>query len=485
MSRRLSIFSSIKKEARPAIPSEDIAKHSASRIVSLFSHFSNENYIGEPVSILEHSWQAYELAVDADENPTVALACLLHDVGHLLGLEAGFPPGMNGFGTPDHENIAANFLKKLHFPDDLSYLVSQHVNAKRYLVHRVADYPLSEASKATLEFQGGKMTEEECVEAEKNPLWQTVIRMRRYDELSKQTEMELPDDIMYLIYQLCYAEVMKSMTEKKVYSFSPYTLSSEQERYYELNGYLLIKSPVIMQNMNLPEIASEVMSLPSSPHWPWLIHSELVVDDTCDFFSTSCDKIQPCRVENFSTHHVEWNRIQKFCSDISGQLFGNAACLFKDKLNYKFPKGEGYKLHQDVTAYVSDKFAKDHITAMVVVDTIEPDMGPLELAPGKHKDGIFENHKGVILAEEEEKHGMVFKPILASSGDLVFFSSYLPHKSSKNVSKNPRRIAFLTFNPENQGKFHHQYYAEKRASFETGTGGTISINDDFNGRIVK
>merc|ERR1711871_375137 len=123
----------------------------------------------------------------ADENATVALACLLHDVGHVLGLEAGFPPDMTDFGTPDHDVAAAKFLKKLHFSDDLSYLVSQHVNAKRYLVHRVADYPLSEASKAALELQGGEMTEEECVEAEKHSLWQTVIRMRRYHELSKQT----------------------------------------------------------------------------------------------------------------------------------------------------------------------------------------------------------------------------------------------------------------------------------------------------------
>ena len=262
MSKRLSIFSSAKKETRTAISSEDIAKHSASRIVSLFSHFSNENYIGEPVSILEHSWQAYELATDADENDTVCLACFLHDVGHILGLEAGFPPGMNGFGTPNHESIAATFLRALHFPEELSYLVSQHVNAKRYLVHRVKDYPLSEASKATLEFQGGEMTEEECIEAEKHPLWQTVIRMRRYDELSKETEKKLPDDIMYLIYQLTYAEVMKSLSDKNVYSFSPYTLSSEQERFYELNGYLVVKSPVIMQNLNLPEIANEIMNLP-------------------------------------------------------------------------------------------------------------------------------------------------------------------------------------------------------------------------------
>ena len=103
----------------------------------------------------------------------------------------------------------------------------------------------------------------------------------------------------------------------------------------------------------------------------------------------------------------------------------------------------------------------------------------------KRLDSIFENQKGVILADEEAKQGMVFEPILASSGDLVFFSSYVPHRSSRNESVRPRRIAFLTFNPESQGKYHNQYYAEKRASFMAGTGGTISINDDFSGRIVN
>ena len=83
------------------------------RIGSLFEQHAEANYIGEPVSIMEHSWQAYSLAREAGESEEACVACLLHDIGHMLGLEAGFPAGMKGCGTLDHEGIAADFLKGL------------------------------------------------------------------------------------------------------------------------------------------------------------------------------------------------------------------------------------------------------------------------------------------------------------------------------------------------------------------------------------
>jgi len=105
------------------------------RLISLFQNIAKENYIGEPVTILEHSWQAYMCACreyDLDVFPSsstiiktkgieqekrihehIAIASLLHDIGHMLGLEAGFSPGMAGCGTPNHEGIGGDFLSKL------------------------------------------------------------------------------------------------------------------------------------------------------------------------------------------------------------------------------------------------------------------------------------------------------------------------------------------------------------------------------------
>merc|ERR1712185_705501 len=107
-------------------------------------------------------------AREAGENVEAQVAMLLHDIGHLVGLEAGFEPAMDGCGTEDHEGIGAVFAGALGFPDSVSYLIAQHVNAKRYRCARDPAYMerLSDASKTTLRHQGGPFTEAECLEAE-------------------------------------------------------------------------------------------------------------------------------------------------------------------------------------------------------------------------------------------------------------------------------------------------------------------------------
>ena len=92
----------------------DTAQWAADRIALLFQLHANADYIGEPVSILEHSWQAYEAAKKDDAPTKVQVASLLHDVGHMLGMEAGYPIGMDGCGIENHEKIGGDFLLSLN-----------------------------------------------------------------------------------------------------------------------------------------------------------------------------------------------------------------------------------------------------------------------------------------------------------------------------------------------------------------------------------
>ena len=66
---------------------------------------------------------------------------------------------MDGCGAKNHEGIGADYLKNLGFPERTCEIVRGHVNAKRYLCWKNPDYfqKLSDASKTTLGFQGGKM----------------------------------------------------------------------------------------------------------------------------------------------------------------------------------------------------------------------------------------------------------------------------------------------------------------------------------------
>ena len=61
------------------------------------------------------------------------------------------------------------------------------MEAKRYLTLRQPGYyqRLSEASRRTLEYQGGVMSEDEADVFERDPLFEVSLRMREWDERAK------------------------------------------------------------------------------------------------------------------------------------------------------------------------------------------------------------------------------------------------------------------------------------------------------------
>jgi phosphonate degradation associated HDIG domain protein len=153
------------------------------------------DYIGEPISQIEHAAQAAALAEQANAPDDIVIAALLHDIGHLLPNQTP----MGDYGNLDHETLGADYLKKMGFPDATCALIKGHVQAKRYLTYKYPAYhqKLSEASKATLVQQGGMMTEEEAAMFESDPLFEWHLKMRAWDELAKMEQVPLPDFIKY------------------------------------------------------------------------------------------------------------------------------------------------------------------------------------------------------------------------------------------------------------------------------------------------
>src|SRR5258708_32702064 len=114
--------------------------------------------------------QAAQLAEEQGYDEEVILAAFLHDIGHIC-VDARGDNGavsayrqMDGFGIIDHEEIGAEFLGEKGFSRKIVRLVESHVEAKRYLTFKDPAYyaRLSEASKKTLEFQGGPMNQAEA-----------------------------------------------------------------------------------------------------------------------------------------------------------------------------------------------------------------------------------------------------------------------------------------------------------------------------------
>lgn len=170
------------------------AKRTTDEIFKLYEQYGGTAYAGEKISQLEHMAQAAQLAEAQGYDEEVILAAFLHDIGHIC-VEAGGDNEMDGFGIIDHESIGAEFLKGKGFSRKIVRLVESHVEAKRYLTAKAPAYyeQLSEASKKTLGYQGGPMTEEEAAAFEQYPLFDLIIRMRNWDEEAKIEQMPLPD----------------------------------------------------------------------------------------------------------------------------------------------------------------------------------------------------------------------------------------------------------------------------------------------------
>lgn len=164
------------------------------QIRALFDEHGCELYYGEEVSQFSHAAQAAELAKRDGYDAEVQIAAFLHDIGHMLPTD---DPAelMAEYGRRDHEGVAADWLRQRGFSDKVGVLVENHVKAKRYLTHKNPKYfaALSEASIQTLAFQGGPMAEAEARFFEKNPYFDLILRMRRWDEAAKQIDFPTPD----------------------------------------------------------------------------------------------------------------------------------------------------------------------------------------------------------------------------------------------------------------------------------------------------
>jgi len=180
-----SVPSSAPPSERPTGPDSAIAA-----VTDLFARFGTSDYVGEAVSQVEHAVQCGARARASGAPPHVVVAALLHDVGHLLGLADPHSHGRMGeCGVTRHEHVGADWLAGLGFPAGTTELVRRHVDAKRYLTAIDPGYHgrLSDASRTTLVYQGGPMSDAEVAAFEVDPLKPAILALRLWDEEAKDT----------------------------------------------------------------------------------------------------------------------------------------------------------------------------------------------------------------------------------------------------------------------------------------------------------
>ena len=163
------------------------------------------------------------------------------------------------------------------------------------------------------------------------------------------------------------------------------------------------------------------------------------------------------------------------------EIFGEKFVIFKDKYNAKPPGGEGYFSHYDGIFMWKDKNSKDRkgwyeytdyfVNALIAIDRCTSENGTIQIAK-VHNDSFNDllkktRNDGTAYLLPEIENNCQFQEIDLKPGDLVVFSHRCPHRSSKNNSKNARRILYYTYTRLNDGFYYDRYFADKATSKNT------------------
>lgn len=232
-------------------------------------------------------------------------------------------------------------------------------------------------------------------------------------------------------------------------------LSEVQIEWFHRDGFLIVREMYSPQETrSIIEWTEEVASYPEVPGQAMMYFEESRHDGSRIL----------CRVENFIPFHQGFSTLitaRRMRLAVS-ELFGEPAVLFKDKINFKLPGGDGFKAHQDVQAGWDD-YAGLHITAMIAIDATNRENGSLEVIAGMHKQGVLGSMWAPLT--DDDIGDIAYVPVHCQPGDAVFFDSYTPHRSHPNHTSEARRVLYITYNKASDGDCREQYYADKRRNY--------------------
>ncbi|MBZ0216489.1 MAG: phytanoyl-CoA dioxygenase family protein [Fimbriimonadaceae bacterium] len=139
-------------------------------------------------------------------------------------------------------------------------------------------------------------------------------------------------------------------------------------------------------------------------------------------------------------------------TDCIADLIGPNVKFHHSKINSKLPGGNTeVKWHQDFpfTPHTND----DVITALLLVDEVTEENGPLEVVPGSHKsaiyglwhDGIFTGAVDDEVAATAQKKAVV---CTGPAGSVCLMHTRLLHGSTANRSSRPRNLFISVYTAE-------------------------------------
>ena len=232
-------------------------------------------------------------------------------------------------------------------------------------------------------------------------------------------------------------------------------LSPEQVDQFLRDGFLVVRSMYSPEETAaISEWTDEVAARPEVPG-KYMMYFENSQADGSRIL---------CRIENFVPYHEGFSKLitARRMQQAVSELFGEEAVLFKDKINFKLPGGDGFREHQDVQAGWDD-YADLHVTAMIAIDETNEANGSLEMIAGMHKRGVLGSMWAPLT--DEDTGNADYVAVHCQPGDAVFFDSFAPHRSQPNRTNEARRVLYITYNKRSEGDSREQYYTDKRNNY--------------------
>lgn len=389
------------------------------RLMAMFSTCGESDYIGEPVSITEHSLQAADCAREGGDNE-VMVAALLHDIGHVVGMESGYALGMNGCGFPEHEFVGGEFLKKLNFSPRIQKLVKKHVTAKRYLCRKNPSYydNLSEASKTTLTFQGGVMSVEEAEAFEMDIDFDIIISMRSWDEKAKVPNKVVPGIEKYskLIDEFSHCE-------------NCYLLSNEQTKFFDEFGFLTLRNLLNFGGIPVEEVRNWIEQCCVLSAASGVVTSHSLLHEGAEPVSDSRTNASACCRQ----------LVKELIGNITSQLFKRRAVLADEKV--KFNWSGKFEVSDPGSVNAS---GPHQIQALVVVDPCAVDCGCIP--SGLNVCGSEGDNSALTTTSACNEELRIMTTVSLKPGEVLLFRNDLPVKCDHLSSKTQRTI-FASYVP--------------------------------------
>jgi ectoine hydroxylase-related dioxygenase (phytanoyl-CoA dioxygenase family) len=238
----------------------------------------------------------------------------------------------------------------------------------------------------------------------------------------------------------------------------PLALSEAEIEHYRQEGYLIVRR--LFSEADIKEALDDADRLTQM--------RDLIVTENIRCRWQPHVKTQECLFECFDPVIDISPVCDRLAHDprllrVLGDLYGEEACLFKDKLIFKPPGAKGYDLHQDFISWRD--FPRTFLTALIAYDRTDRDNGCTMVYPGYHLEGYLSPADGDYHAlPRDAVDASKAVPLVLEPGDVAIFGCFTPHDSEPNCSERWRRQLYLSYNAFSDGGHRRtQHYQEFHA----------------------